>query len=270
MFTLPALLQNWTPFKVSLMRKTLLSSAAMAAALLFAAPALASSGSVTVNSATDIWLAGQPNGSSLLGGFSSTPDTAPGNSPVLLSGALSGATFTFSASGSTSVDGFNFGDPDGAAAYPDESSFGVGPANGVGTYNGPASALIGVFFDDSTPSGTGGLASQDYTLAGAMTATAYSPQLSQIFFIGDGLTGDGTGDVQVFTAPTGATRLFLADADSLGSSTGNLGSLAVNFSSSADITVTAGVPEPAAWGLMIAGFGLAGTALRRRRSAATA
>jgi hypothetical protein len=261
-------LERWTQFKVSLMHKTFLSPAATAAFLLFAAPALAGSGSVTVQSTTDIWLAGQPSGGSATGFFGT--DFAPANSPVLLSGALSGATFTFSASGSTSVDGFNFGDPDGAAAYPDESGFGVGPGNGIGTYKGPASALIGVFLDNSTPSGTGGPASDDFTDPGVVGAAAFSPQLFQIFFIGDGLTGDGTGSTQVFTAPTGATRLFLADADSFGSSTGNLGSIAVDFSSSADITVSGAVPEPASWALMIAGFGLAGAALRKRRTFATA
>ena len=35
---------------------------------------------------------------------------------------------------------------------------------------------------------------------------------------------------------------------------------------SVDVTITA-VPEPAAWAIMIAGFGLAGAALRRRRLA---
>ena len=34
------------------------------------------------------------------------------------------------------------------------------------------------------------------------------------------------------------------------------------------LRVTAGAPEPAAWALMIGGFGLAGAALRRRRAAA--
>ena len=33
-------------------------------------------------------------------------------------------------------------------------------------------------------------------------------------------------------------------------------------------TFTANVPEPATWALMIAGFGLAGTTLRRRRAVA--
>ena len=36
------------------------------------------------------------------------------------------------------------------------------------------------------------------------------------------------------------------------------------------VSVTTGVPEPAAWTLMIAGFGLAGAALRRRRAIASA
>jgi hypothetical protein len=250
------------------MPRFLLSAAVVAGTLLCAAPALANSGSVTVQSTTDIWLAGQPDGSSLSGRFGT--DTAPANSPLLLSGVTGGATFTFSASGSSSVDGSNFGGPDGAPAYPDESGFGVGPANGIGTYKGPASALIGVFLDASTPAGTGGPASVDYTDPSVTGAAAFSPLLNQIFFIGDGLTGTGTGSTQVFTAPDGATRLFLADADSLGSSVGNVGSLAVSFQSSADISFPQAVPEPAAWTLMIAGFGLAGASLRRRRAFATA
>ena len=32
-----------------------------------------------------------------------------------------------------------------------------------------------------------------------------------------------------------------------------------------NVTITAAVPEPAAWGMMLLGFGLAGGALRRRR-----
>jgi hypothetical protein len=40
-----------------------------------------------------------------------------------------------------------------------------------------------------------------------------SPGLRQIFFAGDGLTGTGSGDVQVFHVPEGATRLFLGFID---------------------------------------------------------
>jgi hypothetical protein len=42
---------------------------------------------------------------------------------------------------------------------------------------------------------------------------ALAPLLGQTFFIGDGLTGDHTGDAQKFKIPTGAVRLYLGYAD---------------------------------------------------------
>jgi hypothetical protein len=43
-----------------------------------------------------------------------------------------------------------------------------------------------------------------------------SPQLGQTFFIGDGLTGTGSGDVQRFVIPAGASTLYLGIADGSG------------------------------------------------------
>jgi Ca2+-binding RTX toxin-like protein len=43
--------------------------------------------------------------------------------------------------------------------------------------------------------------------------SSLSPQLGQVFFIGDGLTGNGTGSRQSFIAPLGATRLYLGIPD---------------------------------------------------------
>lgn len=40
-----------------------------------------------------------------------------------------------------------------------------------------------------------------------------APQVGQVFFIGDGKTGTGDGDVQTFKVPTGATMLYLGYAD---------------------------------------------------------
>ena len=42
------------------------------------------------------------------------------------------------------------------------------------------------------------------------------PRLAQLFFIGDGLVGDGSGERQMFFVPTNATRLFLGFADANG------------------------------------------------------
>jgi hypothetical protein len=42
---------------------------------------------------------------------------------------------------------------------------------------------------------------------------ALSPKIGQVFFIGDGLTGTGTGKIQVFQVPSTATHLYLGYID---------------------------------------------------------
>ena len=230
-----------------------LAAAALAVMVMTAGPAAAAT--LTVSATTDIWLAGQADGTVATGNFGS--DTAPGNSPVLVPVAA-GAVLQFAASGSTSVDASCFAGPDGGC-YPDESAFGVGPANGIGTYQGPSNALLGVFLGSATPSGMGGPASMDFTQAVNIGQTSYAPALHQIFFIGDGQTGLATGAFQQFAAPAGATRLYLAVADSYGSSTGNLGSLAVDVSA---------VPEPGSLALMLSGLvAVAALAGQRKKTA---
>lgn len=203
------------------------------------AAAGAQAGPIAVSALTDIWLAGQPDGSTLTGNFST--DTAPADSPVEFD-VSGGETLTFSASGSTSMDQVCFAGPDGGC-YPNESSFGVGPVSGIGTYKGPSDALIGVFLNGSVPSGPGGPASEDFT--GANNFTSLSPLLNQIFFIGGGLTG--------------ATRLFLAVADSVGSSENNEGSLSVT------VSALSSVPEPSTGGMAaLAGLTALAAGLKRR------
>lgn len=200
---------------------------------------------VTVQATTDIWLAGQPSGSGVTGYFG--PDTAPDNSPVGISGVTAGSIITFSATGSTSVDTSCFAGPDGGC-YGDQSSFSPSPADAA--YNGPADALIGVFLNstagppaiNSSGVPTGFVSGLDYQINANMGLGSYSPTLNQIFFIGDGLTGTGTGSTQDFYVPTGATTLYLAVADSVGGSTGNDGSLKVGVQGEG-LTL---VPEPGA------------------------
>src|ERR1700730_12105289 len=77
--------------------------------------------------------------------------------------------------------------------------------------------LVGVFLDNTEPSGSGpSVLSYNYGTAGSLNTTAcmFLPIVILNFFIGDGLTGTGAGQEQVFALPGDATRLYLGFADS--------------------------------------------------------
>jgi hypothetical protein len=178
---------------------------------------------VTVPGATDIWLAGQPAGRTITGVFGT--DSTPANAPVPVA-AIPGHVLTFSASGSVSVDGDCYAKTPDGGCYPDTSHFGAGPANGIGQFQGPTSALIGVFLNTRAPEPAAVPDSIDFRHV--QDFSALSPRLGQVFFIGDGLTSTGAGRVQRFTVPAGATHLFLAASDSLGSAANNAGKFTVD------------------------------------------
>jgi hypothetical protein len=186
----------------------------IAALVLLAAP----SSATTVPGTANPFLAGHPNGTACCGG-----DSAPGQSPVLaLGGALGGAILTFSATGGASYD------PNVAVASSADGLFGFDMTADYGTgISGPlgvnVSGLLGVFITDGVPGGAAPAQRND-----GMAFASIAPALYQIFWIGDGLTGTGSGSVQQFLAPGGATRLFLGVADGFGW-WNNIGSIEVTI-----------------------------------------
>lgn len=131
--------------------------------------------------------------------------------------------------------------------------------------------LAGVFLDDEEPFNDGScpdpLATPSLTYPPDDLETFPPPELGQLFFIGDGLTGVGTGSVQRFMVPPTATRLFLgfADAPNLtgcpGAHDDNPGSLSVQ------LAMTQEIPTVSEWGLVIMGMLVltAGTLVYARR-----
>lgn len=92
----------------------------------------------------------------------------------------------------------------------------IGPLSGYHLTNF-VGALAGVFLEDTLPSSAapalrfyvsnkadGGIQTDFLTL---------SPRIGQVFFIGDGLTGTGTGHIQTFFVPPTATHLYLGYVD---------------------------------------------------------
>jgi hypothetical protein len=240
------------------------------AAVVFAtvtAAASAASTSVPVPGISDIWLAGQPNGTILNGGFPGS-DVAPLNSPVLASMGLNlaaGTALTVNASGFTDYNGCASPSPDGglpcgAAPFP--------AALGISGYNGPINALVGVFLDNSVPGGAAP-PSMDFSTPASLAQTTISPQLRQVFFVGDGLTGTGTGIRQQFIIPAGATRLYLASSDGVGASYNNFGSFSVTVVDAFAVSL-APVPVNDPWALALTALllALAGTYAARLRGGA--
>lgn len=172
-------------------------------------------GMPTVVPATgDPYLAGMPLGSTASAGGGTT-DTAPTHSPVLVSGLnfMPGDALVFEVTGATEVMPAicpdNCPPPDGNIPFAAQSF------NGIAAVTSNLNSLMGVFLDDELPSSSAAPAALDFTSIG-YSFEMYAPELKQVFFIGDGLTGNQSGQVQKFIVPDGATRLFLATHDGFG------------------------------------------------------
>jgi hypothetical protein len=221
--------------------------------VLFAVSARGASNNVTVPGVADVWLAGQANGTVLQGVFALF-DVAPANSPTLASTGLNmtaGSTLTFSATGSTNYNGCASPTPDGASECGNVAALSY---FGISTYNGPINALVAVFITNSTPGGTAPGPYLNYTTGSTTSQATYSPALNQVFFIGDGLTGTGTGSVQTFVIPAGATRLYLGSSDGAGANYNNSGSFSVTVTDSGVAAPPSATPLPNTAVLMMIGL----------------
>ena len=242
-----------------MLRKTLILSGIVI--LRIAAPTAmsAQTGSTAALSAeSNIFRAGGNVGVSLTDGI--TPFL------INITATGTGRIATFGASGSTTCGCVGSQGPDGGfTGNPDTKINSWGSISGI---SGPGGMfLVGVFLGADLPSS-------------APTRRTVVPQaasfddilLGQVFFIGDGFTGTGSGSIQQFFVPDGATRLYLGFVDGGNfqgnplAFTGNAGSLAVTWAIQGT-TPTSTVPEPSTIALLAAGFIGMGVMTRKRRVA---
>jgi hypothetical protein len=189
-----------------------------------------SNGSICVPGTADIFLAGQAPGACVVSPFFGFPveDCVPDQGPVNAGLTLvPGTALQFVVSGATN----NSGSSTSASTTPDGGNAqGVqlfGGSFGLSGINTVFNALVGVFLGDGPPDPSGQPPSLNFIPPTETSFQALSPQLQQVFFIGDGLTGTGTGATQAFVVPEGATRLFLGSSDGLGTNSNNQGSFQV-------------------------------------------
>jgi hypothetical protein len=218
---------------------------------------------LTVQATSDIYAAGHSTVPATIypGTFAPSDTFVPGPSQVL----------TFSSV--TGMVGCNFAvtnGPDGTC-WPgvDTTVTSYGGLSGISAKQ-ENMFLVGVFLDSSEPSGPGpSILSYDSGLPGSLSTsdTSFSPDLNQVFFIGDGLTGTGAGQEQSFYVPSTASRLYLGFADSFdyvpSYYADDVGSLTATFT----FTTTA-TPEPATIFFVASGLLLGGTFRRRKRQTA--
>jgi hypothetical protein len=206
--------------------------------------------STTVQSTGSIYATGS-------GSTAPTMITLPSGATSVVFNSVTGSITTGCASTEGCITlnngtGNNNNDPDGVGAVPAISS-NTGTTSISGMMAPGAGYLVGLFVPAGGPAGAAPTA-LDFTSAGLGTSfTSLSPQLDQVFFIGDGLTGNGTGTQQTFNIPTGAGQLWLGISDAgnyvgaLGAYGDNLGAYAVNLSVNASgsggVTVTETAPS---------------------------
>ncbi len=191
---------------------------------------VAQSVTVTVPGTSDIFLAGQPSGTCFpFGNFDCAPDQSPTNVGLpLVPGSALQFTVTGGACNDAGIPATCSSTPDGGTSFqPDPLT--TGPLLGLSGITTVFDAMVGVFLGDGPPNPSGTPGNLSFIPPGGTSFQTLAPSLQQVFFIGDGLTGTGTGQRQNFIVPTGATRLFLGSMDGGGQNRNNAGSFSVQI-----------------------------------------
>jgi hypothetical protein len=170
----------------------------------------AQSGNSTVLTSADIYASGTQ--SVPLAGNGTLPDG------IAISAGTSYFTFTAvpDATSQPTINGYGntITNADGTGSgQATSSNTGYGSISGITAPE--AGYLVGVFLGPGGPSGAAP-SNLDFTTGSGTSFTSLDPSLDQVFFIGDGLTGSGTGSTQEFVVPTGATELYLGISDAGG------------------------------------------------------
>jgi hypothetical protein len=140
----------------------------------------------------------------------------------------------------------------------------LSPFNSISGISAPTDMFLAGVFTSGTPSGSAPATLNFNTLTESFSSLA--PLLNQTFFIGDGLTGSGSGSTQTFVIPAGATDLSLGIPDGSGFSGtpsfygDNKGAFTGNYA-----ITTPGAPAPDPNTLSLIGIGIAGIAFKIRR-----
>ena len=230
------------------MKKLLITSVALIAVLTLNVQAY----TLVVNSTANIFGAGHSTPPAPGGGSAGTLPPSFTFSP----GPYQVLTFS-SVSGNVRLTPEAKPNPDGYFLIASTNISSLGGISGI--RHDLAGFLVGVFL---SPTETVNPAPPILDFRSSALGTSFgilSPGIGQTFFIGDGLTGTGSGSVQQFMVPATATRLFLglADAYDYTGAPGQYQDNSGSFSATFDM-----VPEPMSFILFITG----GAALVGRQS----
>lgn len=105
--------------------------------------------------------------------------------------------------------GINWNDADGLGSQ--GPGLNLQAEESISGIQAPVDGFLTGVFESGPPSG-GAPPSLNFNTIGT-NFPSLSPVIQQLFFIGDGLTGDRTGNTQVFYVPSGATKLYLGIPD---------------------------------------------------------